>query len=54
MVIPEVASAPKIHEMYGKFGLFSCTCDPLSYAKLEAQNTVAVNQVSHFKNQCEM
>ena len=34
-----------------KFGFFSFTCDPLSYAKV--QNTVAVNQVGHFKNQSE-
>ena len=54
MVIPEVESAPQIHEIYKKFGLISCTCDPLSYAKVqEVQNTVAVNQVSYFKNQSE-
>ena len=54
MGIPEVESAPQIHETYGKFGLFSCTCDPLSYAKVqEVQNTVTVNQVGHFKNQIE-
>ena len=52
MVIPEVESALQIHERYGRFGLFSCTCQPLSYPKVqEVQNTVAINQVGHFKNQ---
>ena len=53
MVIPEVESAQQIHEMYCNLGYFR-TCDLLSYAKVqEVQNTVAVNQVGHLKNQSE-